>query len=504
MDRNKLLDAANRTIQKTFGFFADRVSDHTVETFNRPDYTDFLEGSGYFLKTPKESACWRVGYAKASILPEHVTGPLYVGGYLSFPPNRVSGVLNDQLIRATALDDGSGRGVHVFACVDCIGISNTDVREIRKRLKKEIADYNIESINISATHCHSGVDTLGLWGDLTQAVKKNPKLVKSNKHVDEAVSGRNPDFMQQFFETAVDCIREALADLRPASAASATLDASVFARDKRPPLVIDPYVTILRFQRDNGKPLYWVVLGAHPTCYGDSQREISSDFPYYICSEIERHGADAVFYQGAQAAVAADRAKWSAPQDTRNESIEHFGRAIAAEVLSVADDRYTPVSPLLNVRNAKVLLPAQNSILLLAAKLKLVNHTLNKFKLDKKRFAYYFNTEVGFAEFGTDLTFALMPGELMPELAYGGTLSAADSFNHTQWPLPALESCVNGRLAVIGLCNDTIGYIVPENDFGNYLMPNHYEEAVSPGKRTASELVSSFIRTVREAENTRI
>lgn len=504
MDRNKYLDIGNLAIQKLFGFFAARVSDALIGDFNRPDYDGFLEGSGYFVKNAKESAQWRIGYTKKSILPKGVTGPLYLGGYLAFPPNRVDGVMNDQMIRATALDDGSGRGIHVFAVVDCIGLSNTDIKEIRRRLQPEIDANNIESINICATHCHSGVDTLGLWGDLIQAVKKNPRAVKSRKKAEEAVSGRNPDFMEQFFETAVNCIRSAISDMRLGTISYAAADASVFVRDKRPPYVIDPALTVLRFNREGEKTLYWTIMGAHPTCYGDTQREISSDYPYYICSEFEDKGADAVFFQGAQAAIATARGKWSEPTDTRNESIEHYGRAIASTALSIQEDQYKPIAPVLNVRISKVLLPADNKILLLAAKLKLVDHKLNKFPRDKKQHDYYFNSEVGYAEFGDSLKIAMLPGELMPELAYGGTLSAAESATGSDWDLPPLNTCADGHFAVLGLCNDTVGYIVPDNDFGNFLKDNHYEEAVSPGKRTASELVSAFFRTVKEAEKTRI
>lgn len=504
MDRKKYLDAGNRAIQKLFGFFADRVSNALIDDFNRPDYTDFLEGSGYFIENAKESAGWRIGYAKRSMLPEDVTGTLYLGGYLAFPPNRVSGVLNDQMFRATALDDGSSRGIHVFAVADCIGLSNTDVREIRRRLRPEIDEFNIESLNICATHCHSGVDTLGLWGDLRQALKNNPKAVKSKKKSCFAVSGRDPDFMEQFFDSAAECIRSAIADMRPGSASFASVDAAAFVRDKRPPNVIDPALTILRFNREGEKPLYWTVLGAHPTCYGDKQREISADYPYYICSELEDNGAEAVFFQGAQAAIATARGNWSKPTDTNQESIERYGRAVAAAALALPAERYEPLAPILNVRISKVLLPVDNQILLLAAKLRLVDHKLNKFPRKKKKHDYYFNSEIGYAQLGSSLTLAMIPGELMPELAYGGAFSAENSATGADWDLPPLKACAAGHFAVLGLCNDTVGYIVPDNDFGNFLTENHYEEAVSPGKRTASELVSAFFRTVEEAEKTRI
>lgn len=67
-----------------------------------------------------------------------------------------------------------------------------------------------------------------------------------------------------------------------------------------------------------------------------------------------------------------------------------------------------------------------------------------------------------------------------------------------------MQTAVKGRLSVIGLCNDAIAYIVPDNDFGSVFAHLHYEEAVSAGKRTASNIAGAFFRLVEEAEASRI
>ena len=46
----------------------------------------------------------------------------------------MSGVIDDQAVRVICLDDSSGRGSVVFAVIDCVGISGTDIRRIRERL----------------------------------------------------------------------------------------------------------------------------------------------------------------------------------------------------------------------------------------------------------------------------------------------------------------------------------------------------------------------------------
>ena len=245
--KSKLIDFGDTAVQAVLRGASKLVSDKTVPYLNRYDNTSYMEGSGYFLSAPKEGAAWSVGFAKDSILPERVAGELYLGGYLNFPPNKVSGYLTDLTVRAFAFDDGSGRGINVFAVIDCVGISNTDVRLIRRRLQPLIEEKNIVSVNISATHCHSGIDTLGVWGDLTEALKKNPAAVKSEKKLKNAVSRRNPDFMEYLFETAAEPIEAALNDMTPGRLDAAALPCGQFVHDKRPPYVTDDNLTLLRF-----------------------------------------------------------------------------------------------------------------------------------------------------------------------------------------------------------------------------------------------------------------
>ena len=97
----------------------------------------------------------------------------------------------------------------------------------------------------------------------------------------------------------------------------------------------------------------------------------------------------------------------------------------------------------------------------------------------------------------------IQPGELAPELAMGGFLSAETSANGTEHTRETLFDCLRGypfasdRQVVFGLANNFIGYVLPENDFYlhgwlPYLLGgrdrfdrNHYEETNSAGPETA-------------------
>ncbi|MBQ7637746.1 MAG: hypothetical protein IJS90_02445 [Clostridia bacterium] len=505
--KQKLIDFGDTAVQKLLKGISSRISDKTIPYLNRYDNTGFMEGSGYFLSEPKEGAFWSAGFAKDSIMPERVDGELYLAGYLSFPPNRASGVISEQMIRAFAFDDGSDRGINVFAVIDCVGISNYDIRVIRNRLHDLIEEKNIVSINISATHCHSGADTQGVWGDLIEALKKNPKAVKHEKTLKDAVSGRNPDFMEYLCVTAANVITKAVNGMEKGRLFKALLPCEQFVRDKRPPYVTDNVMTVLRFEPENNssKKLLAVFMAAHPTNYGPKQRIISCDFPYYICDELENAGYEAAYFQGAEAAVATDRGKYCEPGDSRHAGIAHYGRAIAKYILEADESSFTKVEPMLNVIVKETLIPVDNALMELLGKMRLVSNNVVKVTNgdDGKNYDYYFPTEIGLAEFGKDLVFALIPGELMPEIAYGGAYDENESYKKTKWDYPALKDVVKGRLTVIGLCNDAIAYIVPDNDFGSVFAPLHYEEAVSAGSRTGSNIAGAFIRTAEAAEKIR-
>lgn len=498
--------AGDKIVQKIFGKLSDSVPDKGIPFINRYDNSGFMEGSGYFLKEPRTDSKWLLGFAKSSIIPDKDVGDLYLGGYLAFPPNKVSGIINEQMIRAVAVDDNSGRGINVFAVIDCIGICGADIRKIRNSLKDLISEKNIVSINISATHCHSGVDTEGLWGDLVKAVKTNKKAVSKGRP-DEAVSGKNPAFMEHLIKIAADTITAAVSSMKEGKLSYAQLPGEKFVHDKRPPYITDKNITVIEFiSADNSEKLKAVFMAAHPTCYGEKQREIVCDFPRFMCDRLEEKGYNAMFVQGAQLAVATDRGPNIPEGLSKTEGIKAYGEAIAEYICSFDNSVYKEIEPMLNVTLTEVFLPCENKILEYAAKMKIVGNDITSltFKdgpdIRAKDRELLLPTEVGFAEFGKNLRIALVPGELMPEIAYGGAFEGWQSFNGTEWEHRPVQDILGGDLAVAGLCNDFIGYIIPDNDFGSMFSPLHYEESVSAGSKTASNIVNAFERLKANAD----
>lgn len=97
-------------------------------------------------------------------------------------------------------------------------------------------------------------------------------------------------------------------------------------------------------------------------------------------------------------------------------------------------------------------------------------------------------------ELGDDLAFFLAPGEMAPEIAYGGAISAQDSWNGKSWNYPSMQDYIadSGRkLIVYGLMNDEVGYILTDNDYRSLFTEN--EEINSSSDKAGSSVMEVFM-----------
>ena len=95
-----------------------------------------------------------------------------------------------------------------------------------------------------------------------------------------------------------------------------------------------------------------------------------------------------------------------------------------------------------------------------------------------------------------DLTLALLPGELFPELLMPTVSGSIGAIAKEQGVL---------KLMVVGLANDEIGYILPSSDFVvdaelpyfREAQGDHYEETNSVGADCAADLCAAFARALQ-------
>ena len=498
-------------------------------------YDNFYEGTGEFLDKPSKNARWHLGQSSLSLIPENWQDyDLFLGGFISEQnlfTNDVREVLDDMKVRVIALDDGSGRGISVFATVDSIGMSNGDIRHIRGLLGDFAEKQGISSINIFATHTHSGIDTQGLWTEIYRKWPKN--IVSAISGIGETEQGTDPEYMAFLYGRVKTAIENAVNSMTTGTMTYAEKDIgeSYFSNKNRPSATsLDTELRRFVFIPDtkNVSPTIIVNMSAHPDVVGlpvssdeTKGHGVSGDYIYYMGETITNAGYNFMFFNGAIAGIYIGRIS-AAKSDKRVDIAANYGKELGKMVLGLCktenqimndeylmsldftadqvEDWYVPwykgwvpakereVAPLLNLRLKTVEIPVTNPVIMAAGKLGVVNYLIKKSQNN-----YYITTEIGYMEMGKDIRIALVPGEICTDLIYGGeSLKASASISGKDFSGKTLCDILGDDIIVFGLANDAVGYIVPDNDYAMALGFGHYHETLSLGKETGSIIMKAF------------
>ena len=464
------------------------------------DPAGFMPGMETFNTAPGPG--WKLGFDKRSIVPDDwQSKDYYLAGYMfqNWPANVMDEVIDDMLVRTVVLDDG--RNAASFTVIDAIGVSGTDVQAIRKELAAYAGTNNIVSINVAGTHSHSGIDTIGLWAPLQsvlpRAVLHNllPGIFPAPQAVDAA-------FMAKLRAAVVDSVKAACDNRRAGTLWHASTDVSDLLGDKRAPKLPLPNLERLRFSpAGGGGDTYLVNLSVHPNTAGlktdiSTGRELTADFPYYMAEVIEATGADCFFINGAIAGVDMNRGPTAAerpdPAQTHHRSEESigYGRYLGKLVLGMTGE--TKVEPILNIAHARAECLVEHPLILGLARSGLMPHTVLK---DGRRFKTV--TEIGYLELGTGFRAAIFPGEVLPEMVIGGGAVTKElSWDGTDFAYPGMKDLAGGDLTLFGLCNDMLGYILPDNDYAMVFVlserQNSNQELITFGRGMGSTLMGAF------------
>ncbi|MDR1803384.1 MAG: neutral/alkaline non-lysosomal ceramidase N-terminal domain-containing protein [Treponema sp.] len=448
------------------------------------------EDSGAAAANGAIGTVWTAGYGQAELIPPDMDSNTYwIAGYAV--DKAITGVLDYQMAKALWLDDNSGRGGIVIAVVDCIGLPRADVEKIRKMLTAFREESGCRSINIISTHSHAGVDTLGLWGPI-------------------GVSGRSPEFTQVVYDGVVSAVKQAYNSRQDGRLYYGTVVTEGIQRDSRPPEVFDSTLHSLRFVASNGNGIRVINYAAHPEALGSRNTMISADFPAYMASHIKLvSGDDAIYIPGAIGGLIATRRQTSDDGEElpELESTVLTGQRLADIALGITNER--ELAPNVAVYSKEVVLPVDNKVYVISAFLGAVEPiTLPR----GGRHRLSMVTEAGLLQLG-DISIFLVPGELFPELAYGGAAGGAGV--NPLMPtarLATLTSIAGEGFLIFGLCNDEIGYIVPPGDFflhetTPYLQRgvdatgrSHYEETNSVGPLTAPLIIEALYELKGKSE----
>lgn len=455
---------------------------------NYDDYqtpADFYQGEASFDTEVDADAVWSAGYSYNSLLEglDILGGNYYmVGSIQAIEAQKPKAIVDDQGVSVYAISDGVS-GTVVQAVIDGYGIARTDVLAIRSRLAEFAAANDIISINISVLHQHSAIDILGLGVPLIPAIILNPGMSVTGVDKDEFMTGKNKTFMDNLYNVVTTTITEAVEDMEEGTLYYGSADVGDLMYDKRKPIVFDEEIHRFRFDPDDesADEIWLCEAGIH--CTGADGDKISADYPYYFKEYIKQQtGADVVFVQGAELAITVERK--NVPVHEGNLNIKDYGIELGNRVIAIDNDE--ELEPVLNIAMKEVPITADNQILALAVRLGIVDSLVTKGGKD-----FTLITELGYMELGNKIGVLLAPGEMAPEILWGGVVSKEESWTKESWDFAPMEETAGvEKLLCFGLNNDQIGYILPDNDIRSILTEN--EEISASSTKAGSDITRAF------------
>lgn len=447
---------------------------------------------GKFDFSEAKSDHFTFGFSKKVIMPEEkIPGKkkYYIAGYRINNP--AVGILDNLHAKALWIDDNTERGGVVFVSVDCVGLFGADIALIRKRLESFCVISNCRSVNICSTHTHAGIDTMGMWGPL-------PK------------TGRDKDFLEIVYSGIVSAVEEAYRNRKNGQIYLGYGKADKDAQDMgRPPHVYSDDITRLRFVPDDGsREVYFINFASHPESLCSKNSLVSADFPCYAAKYIDKNAdAEMMYFAGAIGGVCMN------PMDENNiVSTIKTGERLGEIICSIKEEK--KLSPYINILRQEIYLNCDNPVFWFVSKFGIIPEKM--IPTGEGNMNLGMKTEMSYIQFG-ELNMALIPGELFPELAYGGYLSKEESSLDASPeinPTPLCEIAQDDKLLIFGLANGEIGYILAPNDY--YLHPtmpfieqakdktgrNHYPETNSLGPKTAYKIADTFKKMIEKVKST--
>lgn len=525
----------------------------SIDEYDSTYVYDEEDGREYITEAA-DNAQWKFGYASESIIPDDFApGKYYLGRQLNFTSTvdhaKAQGILDDQRVRVACIDDGSGKGAVVIAVVDGLGVTSNTIRKIRAAVSDYVNDGRISAINVSATHCHCGLDTQGVSTSFLQVLVSN---IFTNILGKDRAKTDNDNFIDTIVKVSAEQIKKAYDDMKPGKIYYDKADTSEIVYDKREYISPEdsPEMGILRFVPDDetAKGTYLINFSCHPTISSFRGDHVSSDYLYYLDKSVQNAGYNFIMTQGAVGQLSRN---WSCTdpesyskigkaegiKDKVGEEVyaeangleaDCFGEKVAEIVLGAKDDdsfkAEEELEPVLNARYTYTEFRTENYTLHLACQCRLVDNEV--YTTGRRLDDVVLPSEIGYLEFGQKVAFGLFPAELYPEVFHGKDVVTNDvenySWDGTEWTIDSAHDMVKDGIDVYAVCfaNDYIGYVVPDNfysgwghwaikgsdcanyeydiskDIFKYIFRGTADQLLSAGKPCASQIMTGFEKLV--------
>ncbi len=412
------------------------------------------------------------------------------------------GVHDDVWSRVMVIDDGKTRIAMVS--LDLIGFMHDDVVDIRKMIPSEL---NIDYTLIASTHTHENEDMMGIWGP------------------NEWTSGVNPESLKYVKSQTVAAITDAVKNMRPANlifAEDLSGEDGKYIKDTRKPIVKATGIHLMQVvDAKNGSTLGTIINWAnHPETLWSKNLLISSDFPHYVREALEKGvyngdelaykglGGITIYFSGAIGGLMAPHPSLPMPHPFKDTLLAKptYAKAkligdqiaiLSLKALKNSGDTIKTSNISLKIKTLNM--PLENDMFKVAGGINLIKRGLPK--LFKTR------TEVGAIKIGPAM-FLSIPGEIYPEIIYGG-IEAPEGREFDIQPMetPPIQEVITDKYKFyIGLSNDEIGYMVPKSEWDTgkpYLYNDDgdtYGEENSLGPDTAPIMYKELVEAIKSLD----
>lgn len=428
-------------------------------------------------------------------------------------------------VRTICLDDS--RGKVLIAVVDSIGITNASKNAIVELVDdycKKNGINDVVSINVAASHTHSGIDTLGIL----QAVGK----IVDGTITEDGTTYPDAKYMDFLHKTVAESMISAYGNMEKGSLYMYKADdtvsyknssgqddtANFFQPGNDTTKILEEIYKLTFVPEKKTSPVTVIAnFAVHPEKVGICTDEeilptASADMVPYMEQQVIKayndKGVDCNFIyinSAIGSMIKMDMEinsvyEYLYPEDAANPvydtTYEHrsmrYGIVLGDYIGSMPLGER--VDPILNVKSEEIIVESDNPMIRLLAVLKVTNNVI----LTDKDNKVYTVSEVGYMEIGKNIKILMCPGELNPELM--GTsdhlLSGDYSVTRKDFQYMAIREYFDedDEVLCFGLINDMAGYIDPDNDYAIVLVRyNDYGNEGNYGiKANANALLFSY------------
>lgn len=435
---------------------------------------------------------FKVGFGREEIMPDLALDRTYwIAGHGS--GHKMQGILTKVYTHAMWIE--TGKEGMMWLSIDCVGLTNIEAEIIRRKIYEDPIIKGCKAVNVSVTHSHSGIDTLGYWG------KANALSIPSD--------GKVPEYMLMLFEKCQAAAEKAYMNAVEGKLyfGTAKIEGGLHAKRK----FADKHEVLsrLRFAPADGGNETWILnVGAHPNSLGGGNRLLSAEYPYYLRENIKKEtGADVLFTIGAIGGMDAAQLD----ENDRINCIRLQGRLYADAAEKIENDR--ELTPEIKVLRQQFYMPVCNNVLTLLA----MRGTMSfcAYPSEESDTGIATKTELTLVKIG-DANLLCLPGESFVTTVFGHYNDAETSTTGVGPEInsePLAEIIGDDKLVVFGNTNDMTGYVLPANDwvlhptqpylntYKDRFGDGHYHETNSMGPKTADYIAEAFKIAVKNIDN---